>query len=268
MREFDAGARRTSWRGPTASSTRRSTPSCEAFPGMLELLRAARRRGPARSGSSAPSATTSSSSRSTPLGFGDTLDVVVGSDEAPRGKPHPDQILLALERLGADPDADRLRRRRALRHRRGEGGRRARGRRHLGRHPHARADGGGGPGRGRRHGRRALCRPLTDGARSRAPRAPRPLPLRVPRPRRAVGLRRGVRPALRRARRARGGAPRARHARLADAARRRAAVGPVPEGPAPRADGLAREGDDRGGAASSGPTTCASGSAPTSRSPT
>ena len=38
------------------------------------------------------------------LAFGDTLDVVVGSDEAPRGKPHPDQILLALERLGADPD--------------------------------------------------------------------------------------------------------------------------------------------------------------------
>jgi HAD superfamily hydrolase (TIGR01509 family) len=38
------------------------------------------------------------------LAFGDTLDIVVGSDEAPRGKPHPDQILLALERLGADPD--------------------------------------------------------------------------------------------------------------------------------------------------------------------
>lgn len=39
------------------------------------------------------------------LAFGDTLDIVVGSDEAPRGKPHPDQILLALDRLGADPDA-------------------------------------------------------------------------------------------------------------------------------------------------------------------
>jgi len=39
------------------------------------------------------------------LAFGDTLDIVVGSDEAPRGKPHPDQILFALERLGADPDA-------------------------------------------------------------------------------------------------------------------------------------------------------------------
>jgi pyrophosphatase PpaX len=38
------------------------------------------------------------------LGFGERMDVVVGSDEAPRGKPHPDQILVALERLGADPD--------------------------------------------------------------------------------------------------------------------------------------------------------------------
>jgi phosphoglycolate phosphatase-like HAD superfamily hydrolase len=32
------------------------------------------------------------------------MDVVVGSDEAPRGKPHPDQILVALERLRAEPD--------------------------------------------------------------------------------------------------------------------------------------------------------------------
>ena len=38
------------------------------------------------------------------LGFGDVMDIVVGSDEAPRGKPHPDQILVALDRLGADPD--------------------------------------------------------------------------------------------------------------------------------------------------------------------
>jgi pyrophosphatase PpaX len=38
------------------------------------------------------------------LGFGERMDVVVGSDEAPRGKPYPDQILVALERLGADPD--------------------------------------------------------------------------------------------------------------------------------------------------------------------
>jgi len=38
------------------------------------------------------------------LGFGERMDVVVGSDEAPRGKPYPDQILVALERLAADPD--------------------------------------------------------------------------------------------------------------------------------------------------------------------
>jgi pyrophosphatase PpaX len=31
------------------------------------------------------------------------IDVVVGSDEAARGKPHPDPILLALARLGAEP---------------------------------------------------------------------------------------------------------------------------------------------------------------------
>ena len=38
------------------------------------------------------------------LGFGGLMDVVVGSDAAPRGKPYPDQILVALERIGADPD--------------------------------------------------------------------------------------------------------------------------------------------------------------------
>jgi HAD superfamily hydrolase (TIGR01509 family) len=38
------------------------------------------------------------------LGFGELMDVVVGSDEAPRGKPHPDQILVALDRLDVDAD--------------------------------------------------------------------------------------------------------------------------------------------------------------------
>jgi HAD superfamily hydrolase (TIGR01549 family) len=38
------------------------------------------------------------------LGFGELMDVVVGSDEAPRGKPYPDQILVALDRLDVDPD--------------------------------------------------------------------------------------------------------------------------------------------------------------------
>ena len=41
---------------------------------------------------------------------------------------------------------------------------------------------------------------------------------------------------------------RARRARLADASSWCAALGPLPEGAAPRADGLAREGDDRRGA--------------------
>ena len=102
MREFDAGAR-TSSRRPTASSTRRSTPSSQAFPGMLELL--------AKLDDEDRTVGIVSAKRHDivqlavdALGFGDTLDIVVGSDEAPRGKPHPDQILLALERLGADPD--------------------------------------------------------------------------------------------------------------------------------------------------------------------
>jgi pyrophosphatase PpaX len=74
-----------------------------AFPGMLELLRklddedrlvgivSAKRRDIVKLATDA-------------LGFGERLDVVVGSDEAPRGKPHPDQILIALERLGAEQD--------------------------------------------------------------------------------------------------------------------------------------------------------------------
>ena len=60
-----------------------------------------------------------------------------------------------------------------------------------------------------------------------------PLALRVPRARRPVGRRRDVRPPLRRARRARARASRARHRRLADPARRRAGLRPVPEGAAP-----------------------------------
>jgi pyrophosphatase PpaX len=75
----------------------------KAFPGMLELLRTldeeARRLGvvSAKRGDIVQLAFAA-------LGFGDVMDVVVGSDEAPRGKPHPDQILVALERLDAKPD--------------------------------------------------------------------------------------------------------------------------------------------------------------------
>jgi pyrophosphatase PpaX len=75
----------------------------EAFPGMLELLEtldgeerllgivSAKRHDVVQLAFEA-------------LGFGELMDVVVGSDEAPRGKPHPDQILVALDRLDVDPD--------------------------------------------------------------------------------------------------------------------------------------------------------------------
>lgn len=76
----------------------------KAFPGMLELLElldaegrklgivSAKRRDVVQLAFEA-------------LGFGDLIDVVVGSDGAPRGKPYPDQILVALEELDAKPDA-------------------------------------------------------------------------------------------------------------------------------------------------------------------
>lgn len=75
----------------------------EAFPGMLDLLERldgeGRRLGivSAKRGDIVQLAFDA-------LGFGDLMDVVVGSEEAKRGKPYPDQILVALERLGADPD--------------------------------------------------------------------------------------------------------------------------------------------------------------------
>ena len=72
-------------------------------------------------------------------------------------RPDPRRARAARRR----PRRHRVRRRRAIRHRRCEERRRARDRRHLGRDPHARADGGGRAGRGRGHRRRALCRPLT-----------------------------------------------------------------------------------------------------------
>jgi len=75
----------------------------QAFPGMLELLRRLDKEGRTLGIVSAKRHDIVQLALDA-LGFGDTLDIVVGSDEAPRGKPHPDQILLALERLGADPD--------------------------------------------------------------------------------------------------------------------------------------------------------------------
>src|SRR6476619_8457584 len=87
MREFDAGKADELARAcrefyaPLHSEL-------QAFPGMLELLRklddedrlvgivSAKRRDIVKLATDA-------------LGFGERLDVVVGSDEAPRGKPHP-----------------------------------------------------------------------------------------------------------------------------------------------------------------------------------
>jgi pyrophosphatase PpaX len=76
----------------------------QAFPGMLELLE--RLDGEGRE-LGIVSAKRSDIVRLAfdALGFGGLMDVVVGSEEAPRGKPCPDQILVALDRLGADPDS-------------------------------------------------------------------------------------------------------------------------------------------------------------------
>ena len=76
--------------------------------------------------------------------------------------------------------------------------------------------------------------------------APQPPLLR---PRRTRGRRRRLRRAARRAARDRGRAPRAAHARLADPAGRGAAAGALRAGRAPRADALARQRPQRGGAA-------------------
>ena len=75
----------------------------KAFPGMLELLRTLDGEGRKLGVVSAKRGDVVQLAFDA-LGFGDVMDVVVGSDEAPRGKPHPDQILVALERLGAHPD--------------------------------------------------------------------------------------------------------------------------------------------------------------------
>jgi pyrophosphatase PpaX len=75
----------------------------EAFPGMLELLERLHAEGRTLGIVSAKRHDVVQLAFEA-LGFGELMDIVVGSDAAPRGKPHPDQILLALDRLGADPD--------------------------------------------------------------------------------------------------------------------------------------------------------------------
>ena len=88
-----------------------------------------------------------------------SFDVVVAHEDTDRHKPDPDPVLLAVEKLGGTPDGGRLRRRLAVRHRRGEGGRRVRGRGGLGRHP---------PGRAAARGRAGRLRAYAGGA----PRCP------------------------------------------------------------------------------------------------
>jgi pyrophosphatase PpaX len=75
----------------------------QAFPGMLELLGDLDEEG-RRLGIVSAKRRDVVQLALDALGFSDVLDVVVGSDEAPRGKPYPDQILVALERLGAEAD--------------------------------------------------------------------------------------------------------------------------------------------------------------------
>ena len=172
---------------------------------------------------------------------------------------------LALERLDARPEEAAYVGDSPFDMPRREGRGRARGRRRLGRHPrtHGARRGADASSTSRRR-----CLPCSETA-TASPRGPRSCGgcsttagatrYHVLDDPEIDG--RDLRRALRRARRARGGASRARHPRLADAARRRSAVGALPEGRAPDADGLAREGDDRRGARRSGPTTSASGSA-------
>ena len=177
------------------------------------------------------------------------FETVVGGDETERHKPDPEPLLLAAERMRARSGDDRLRRRLAVRHPRGQGRGHARDRRHVGPHPRPRAARARGAGRDRRHRRRS-CLSISE-ARARAAE------LRDLLNRALIAYHVEDDPVMTDAAydalydelaaleaRASG----ARHARLADAARRRAAVGEVPEGAAPRADGLARQGDDRRGA--------------------
>ena len=246
MRELRCRTASTSSSPSTARTTSRSTTS-STLPRDRDVLAALAEQG-RRLGIVSAKRRSTVELAFTATAIGHLFDVVVGGDEtaAPEARARPAAARARAPRRAAR--RRRLRRRLAVRHRGREGRRAVRGRRHAGAaSTTARA------ARGR--GRRSSTRPRSSLPSSDRRRAP---------PSCASSSRAGatsttcsttpsvedadVRPRLRRARRARGGASRARHARLADPARRRAALGPVPEGAAPRADGLAREGHDRGGA--------------------
>ncbi len=73
-----------------------------AFPGMIDVLETLHAEGRSLGIVSAKRHETVELAFES-LGFGHLMDVVVGSDAARRGKPYPDQILVALEELGAGP---------------------------------------------------------------------------------------------------------------------------------------------------------------------
>jgi pyrophosphatase PpaX len=102
MREFDE-AKATELAQAYRDFYRPLHSELEAFPGMLELLERLDREGRQLGIVSAKRHDIVQLAFEA-LGFGTLMDVVVGSDEAPRGKPHPDQILVALDRLDVDPD--------------------------------------------------------------------------------------------------------------------------------------------------------------------
>ena len=157
------------------------------------------------------------------------FETVVGGDETEQHKPDPGAVAARRRAHGRRSGDGRLCRRLAVRHAGREGGRDVRRRRHVGAHPRSRAPRGA---RSRTRSSTPRRNSLSSSERRarRAARAPERGVDRVPRRRRPGHGRRRVRRALRRAEGARGGGPLARHVRLADAARRRAALRQVPEG--------------------------------------
>ena len=251
----------------TARTTSRCTRRSRRAPGILDVLPQLRRRGPAARHRHREAPRDRRSSRSTRCPQLEPLfDVVVGERRHRAPQAGPGAAPARARRCSAPTPAEAAYVGDSpFDVRAGEGGRRCTPSPSTwgGIHPRgAAARRGAGRARPRRGG--AACRPLTRRRRARVAelreraRAP-PLPL--PRPRRPGDLGRRVRPALRRARAARGGASRS----SSTPTRRRSASARRPpsgsEGRAPAADGLAREGDDRRGAAEVGATTCASGSA-------
>ena len=201
-----------------------------------------------------------------------TFDVVVAHEDTERHKPDPDPVLLAIAKLGGDARRGRLRRRLAVRHPGREGGRRLRGRRRAG--AASIPTSGSSPRSPTRSSARRRSSSVSSRTAAPAERAAELRRLIEHHNYRYHVLddpeidRRGVRRALRRAEGARGGASRARHARLADAARGRTTGGRASRRSSTSRRWARSRRSRRARRSRSGPTTCASGSAPTSRSPT